>query len=152
MIFITLGIAMVMLGVAFRSIVIPLRSIFSILLTVMWVYGLTVLVYQDGLLEWTHVPGLTGAFKSQQWFIPAISFSVVCGICLDYDIFLLSKATELREQGLTALEATREALCCTGGIITAAGAIMAIAFLGLMFASMLPIKRAVFLPGLRGAL
>jgi len=110
----------------------------------MWVYGLTVLVYQDGLLEWTHVPGLTGAFKSQQWFIPAISFSVVCGICLDYDIFLLSKATELREQGLTALEATREALCCTGGIITAAGAIMAIAFLGLMFASMLPINELSF--------
>jgi uncharacterized membrane protein YdfJ with MMPL/SSD domain len=44
------------------------------------------------------------------------------------------------------VEATREALCTTGRIITAAGIIMAIAFLGLMFASMLVINElSVFL-------
>jgi len=143
---ITLGVALVMLGLAFRSIIIPLRSLASIILTLLWVYGMATLIYQHGILEWTGIPGLTGQYKAHYWFTPIIAFSVVCGICLDYDIFLLSRATELREQGLSPLEATREALCSTGGIITAAGVIMAVAFFGLMFASMLVINElSVFL-------
>jgi uncharacterized membrane protein YdfJ with MMPL/SSD domain len=143
---ITLGVALVMLGLAFRSIVIPLRSLLSIILTLLWVYGMATLIYQHGILEWTGFKGLTGQYKAHYWFAPVIAFSVVCGICLDYDIFLLSRATELREQGLSPVEATKEALCSTGGIITAAGVIMAVAFLGLMFASMLVINElSVFL-------
>lgn len=144
MIVITLGLALVMLGVSFRSIVIPVRSIASIILTLFWVYGMAVLTYQYGMFDWTTIPGLTGKYKAQQWFIPVIALSIDVGICLDYDIFLLSRATECREQGMTALEATRTALCETGGIITAAGVIMAIAFLGLMFANMLPVNQLSF--------
>lgn len=140
----TLCLALVLLGLAFRSIVIPLRSVFSICLTLLAVYGFSALTYQDGILESIGMPGLTGAFKAQNWMIPVICFSIVVGICLDYDIFLLSRATEFREGGMSPIESIRLGLCSTGGIITAAGVVMAIAFGGLLFSSMLDINNLAF--------
>lgn len=144
MIVLTLVVALSILGFAFKSLLIPLRSVMSIGLTLLWVYGLSVFVYQKGALNWTHFPGLSGKYGAQCWMIPIICFSVVVGICLDYDIFFLSRATECREEGMSAADANHEALCSTGGIIAAAGLIMAIAFGGLMFASMLPLNALSF--------
>ena len=69
---------------------------------------------------------------------------MVVGICLDYDIFLLSRVAEKREEGCDPDTAIREGLKETGGIICAAGIIMAIAFGGLMFTSMLLINLVSF--------
>jgi len=137
MIVLTLGCAMLVLGVAYRSIVVPLRSLLTMLLTLLWVYGGGVLTYQYGVLQWTGIWGLTGTFHGQYWMMPVVCFSMVVGICLDYDIFLLSRIAEKREEGMSPDEAIRQGLCETGGIISAAGLIMAIAFGGLMFTSML---------------
>jgi len=137
MIVLTLGCAMLVLGVAYRSIVVPLRSLLTMLLTLLWVYGGGVLTYQYGVLQWTGLWGLTGTFHCQYWMMPVVCFSMVVGICLDYDIFLLSRIAEKREEGMSPDEAIRQGLCETGGIISAAGLIMAIAFGGLMFTSML---------------
>lgn len=144
MVAITCVVALTLLGVAFRSLIIPVRSVLSICLTLAFVYGMSVLTYQWGMLDWMNFPGLSGEYEGTNWFIPVICFSVDVGICLDYDIFLLSRTTEFREQGMSALDANRHALCSTGGIITAAGVIMAIAFSGLMFASILPVNQLSF--------
>merc|ERR1712151_1112566 len=136
----TLVLALITLGIAFRSLFIPLRSVASIGLTLLFAYGSAVLVYQDGIGDWIGLKGLSGSFKAQHYLVPVICFSMVVGICLDYDIFLLSRSTEYREAGMESTEAIRHGLCSTGGIITAAGIIMAIAFGGLMFASMLVVN------------
>jgi uncharacterized membrane protein YdfJ with MMPL/SSD domain len=144
MLVVTMIVAMIVLGVAFKSIIIPLRSILNIGLTLGFVYGSATYVYEYGFLEWTGFYGLTGQFHGQYWMIPVICFSMVVGICLDYDIFLLSRITEKREEGLSPDEAIREGLLETGGIITAAGVIMAIAFAGMMFASMVLVNLLSF--------
>eukprot|EP00747_Dinoflagellata_sp_TGD_P010762 gnl/TRDRNA2_/TRDRNA2_120137_c3_seq1.p1 gnl/TRDRNA2_/TRDRNA2_120137_c3~~gnl/TRDRNA2_/TRDRNA2_120137_c3_seq1.p1 ORF type:complete len:649 (+),score=55.25 gnl/TRDRNA2_/TRDRNA2_120137_c3_seq1:276-1949(+) len=141
---IMLSIILLALGIVFRSVLIPIRSVLSILLTLFWVYGLAVLTYQWGILDWTGLGGLSGAFKAQPWCIPIVSFFIVVGICLDYDIFLLTRATEFRSMGMHAHEAVQHALCSTGGIITAAGVIMSIAFGGLLFSTMLQVNALAF--------
>jgi uncharacterized membrane protein YdfJ with MMPL/SSD domain len=59
-------------------------------------------------------------------------FSMITGICFDYDIFLLVRITEYRADGIDPAASVRNGLVSTGGIITAAGVIMAIAFGGLL--------------------
>lgn len=144
MIALTLSIALILLGISFKSIFVPLRSVFSICLTLLFVFGLAVRTYQGGLMDFTRVAGVSGSFDAQNWMIPVIAFSIVVGICLDYDIFLLSRTTEFRENGLEAIEAIRQGLCATGGIITAAGIVMAIAFGGLLFSSILVVNGLAF--------
>eukprot|EP00403_Amphidinium_massartii_P001835 CAMPEP_0178384576 /NCGR_PEP_ID=MMETSP0689_2-20121128/7585_1 /TAXON_ID=160604 /ORGANISM="Amphidinium massartii, Strain CS-259" /LENGTH=797 /DNA_ID=CAMNT_0020004825 /DNA_START=116 /DNA_END=2509 /DNA_ORIENTATION=+ len=140
----TLGVALLLLGIAFRSIVIPIRSVVSICLTLVWVYGTSTRVYQDGALDFLGSPGMTGVYRAQMWMLPVICFSIVVGICLDYDIFLLSRVTEFRENKASAREAIEQGLCSTGGIISAAGLIMAIAFAGLLFSSLLVVNGLAF--------
>eukprot|EP00747_Dinoflagellata_sp_TGD_P029867 gnl/TRDRNA2_/TRDRNA2_134234_c0_seq1.p1 gnl/TRDRNA2_/TRDRNA2_134234_c0~~gnl/TRDRNA2_/TRDRNA2_134234_c0_seq1.p1 ORF type:complete len:810 (+),score=72.90 gnl/TRDRNA2_/TRDRNA2_134234_c0_seq1:350-2431(+) len=141
---ITLLIVLLAVGVVFKSAFIPLRSVLSICLTLCWVYGLAVSTYQWGALDWTGLAGLSGQFKAQPWCIPIISFFIVVGICLDYDMFLLTRATEFRSMGMEAQQAMLHALCSTGGIITAAGVIMSIAFGGLLFSTMLNVNALAF--------
>jgi len=140
----TLTMVLLLLGIAFRSLLIPIRSVLSICLTLVWVYGTSTRVYQEGALDWLHVPGMDGRYDAQYWILPVICFSIVVGICLDYDIFLLSRVTEYRENKMNAREAIQLGLCNTGGIISAAGLIMAIAFAGLLFSSTLVVNGLAF--------
>lgn len=57
-------------SVAFRSIVLPIRMIFTLALTVGWVYGLSAIVYC--MASTTKVHGL-------YWVPPCIVFSVIVG-------------------------------------------------------------------------
>jgi len=140
MIVCTLSAMLVLLGVAFRSILIPLRAVLSICLTLTFVYGMAVLTYQEGMLNWTRVPGLTAEFHALPWISPVVCFSIVVGICLDYDIFLLSRITEFRAGKLNPCLAIQHGLCNTGGIISAAGVIMAVSFGGQLFSGLAPIN------------
>ena len=66
------------------------------------------------------------------WIIPVMSFSILTGLALDYDILLLSRVVEYRRVGWSDRAAVCLAVERTGGIITAAGLIMAVAFAGLL--------------------
>lgn len=59
-------------------------------------------------------------------------FSIVVGLGLDYDVFLICRVQEYRLLGLSTKDAVAYGLAQTGPIITAAGAIMALAFGGLL--------------------
>merc|ERR1719454_731784 len=48
----TLAVAGLFLAITFRSIVIPLRAIVSNLLSLGITYGVSIMVYQDGALNW----------------------------------------------------------------------------------------------------
>ena len=52
---------------------------------------------------------------------PVLTFSMIIGVALDYDIFLLTRILELRRTGLTEVGAVVSGLTKTGHIITAAG-------------------------------
>jgi uncharacterized membrane protein YdfJ with MMPL/SSD domain len=65
-------------------------------------------------------PAVSGLY----WLTPVMSFSILVGLGLDYDIFLYSRIYEYRLEGYSDRAAIAHGVYKTGGIITAAGIIM----------------------------
>ena len=59
---------------SFRSVLVPLRAVLSISLTVCWVYGILVFIYQEGGLEWMGVSCWMRTPSGICWFAPDRSF------------------------------------------------------------------------------
>lgn len=117
----------VLLGVMFRSLVIPLKSIVMNSLTVGAAYGVITLIFQKGFLaSFLGVPQDVGVIDSS---LPLILFAVIFGLSMDYEIFLLSRVQEGHLAGLETRSAVRAALERTASVITSAALIMVIVFL-----------------------
>jgi RND superfamily putative drug exporter len=116
----------ILLGVAFKSLVIPLKSILLNTLTVGAAYGLLTLVFQEGfLIRLTGLPGGLGMVESTT---PILVFAVIFGLSMDYEVFLVSRIYEGHRRGMTDREAVVYALATTGGVITSAALIMGVVF------------------------
>jgi putative drug exporter of the RND superfamily len=114
------------LAVAFRSLVIPLKSILMNGLTVASSYGIITMVFQNGLFAGPlGVPTDVGVIESS---LPLVIFAVTFGLSMDYEVFLLSRVQEGHLKGLDTREAVRVALQSTAGVITSAALIMIIVF------------------------
>jgi RND superfamily putative drug exporter len=115
------AILLIMVGIAFKSVLIPLRSVLTIGLSVAWAYGITVLYFQQTLHDRLY------------WLGPIMTFSIVTGLGLDYDIFLIAKVYEYMEKGFSTSAAITKGMYRTGNIITGAGIIMGVSFIGQLF-------------------
>lgn len=135
MIGITTAVVFVLMGAFFRSFFLPLRSIVSIGLTLGFTFGLGVLVYQGGALDWTALRAVSSIGGEFCWLVPIMSFSLIVGLALDYDVFLVSRILEFRLAGYEHKTSIAAAVDATGGVITAAGVIMAFSFGSLLFSS-----------------
>jgi uncharacterized membrane protein YdfJ with MMPL/SSD domain len=125
----TLAVVFVLLGCVFRSIIPPLRSVVSITFTLAVSFGLAVLVYQDGIWDSWHIRSLTAVDPEISWLVPIMSFSIIVGLALDYDVFLVTRILEFRFlEGYGHESSIAAGLDSTGGIITSAGCIMALSF------------------------
>jgi len=122
MVSVTLCCVFLITALFFRSIVTPLRSVISITMTLACVYGLVELVYQNKL-------------KTISWMTVPMSFSIIVGLGLDYDIFLINRILEYRIAGYDHHSSIIAGLYQTGSIITAAGLVMAVSFGGLIFSA-----------------
>jgi RND superfamily putative drug exporter len=115
-----------LLVVSFRSVLLPLKAILLNLLSVLASYGFLVYVFQDGLgARWI---GLVppGGLNS---FIVLVLFTVLFGLSMDYEVFLLSRVqTEYMKTGDNVRAVTR-ALEGTAGTITSAAVIMVSIFI-----------------------
>ncbi|PYE54181.1 MMPL family transporter [Deinococcus yavapaiensis] len=121
-----LGLTFVLLAVAFRSLLIPVKSILMNLLTVGAAYGVVTLIVQEGFLAGPlGIPSDVGVLDSS---LPLILFAVLFGLSMDYEIFLLSRVQEEHLRGLPNDEAVVQAVGRTGRIITSAALIMFIVF------------------------
>mmetsp|Transcript_37644 Transcript_37644/g.61267 ORF Transcript_37644/g.61267 Transcript_37644/m.61267 type:complete len:1013 (-) Transcript_37644:1174-4212(-) len=121
-----------LVGLAYKSVLIPIRAIFTICATLILVYGLGVLTYEHGILEWTHFHGFINPQKgSLSWLVPAMIAPIALGLSLDYDIFLLQRIVEYREVGFKTYDSILCGIAQTGGVITAAGIVMTLSFGGL---------------------
>jgi len=144
MIVATLLCAGVVMGITFKSVVIPVRAVLSNILTLGFTYGIAVMVYQFGILDWMHWQAVDSELKALPWIIPVITFFVLTGLSLDYDIFLTVRITELRSEGLSPTEAIQQGLVSTAGIISSAGVIMMFTF-GVMIISSLLVNNVMSL-------
>jgi putative drug exporter of the RND superfamily len=116
----------IILAVAFRSLVIPLKSILMNGLTVASSYGIITMVFQNGLFaNLFAVPTDVGVIESS---LPLVIFAITFGLSMDYEVFLLSRIQEGHLAGLSTREAVRLALQSTAGVITSAALIMIIVF------------------------
>ena len=119
-----LGLSFVLLLIAFRSIVIPIKAILLNLLSTGASYGLLVLVFQEGWFA--DVLGFkTGVIES---FVPVFIFTVLFGLSMDYHVFILTRIKEARDRGVASNEAVAQGIAITSGTITSAAAIMVVVF------------------------
>ena len=122
-----LGLSFILLTVAFRSIVIPLKSIILNLLSVAAAYGLLVLVFQKG---WgADILGFQQTPIIDAW-IPLFLFSVLFGLSMDYHVFLLSRIREQYDITHDNAGSVAYGLRSTAGLITGAALIMFAVFSG----------------------
>ncbi len=106
------------------SVVLPVKALIMNVLTLSAVFGILVLVFQDGRLE-----GLLG-YTSQgaiEQTMPLLLFAVAFGLSTDYGVFLLSRIKEARDNGASDSEAVAIGLERTGRIVTAAALLFAVA-------------------------
>jgi RND superfamily putative drug exporter len=119
-----LALSFVLLLVAFRSIVIPIKAILLNLLSTGAAFGLLVLVFQDG---WLHeqLGFKPGPIES---FIPVFIFTILFGLSMDYHVFILTRIKEARDHGLSSNDAVARGIAITSGTVTSAAAIMVVVF------------------------
>jgi hypothetical protein len=68
------------MGLAFKSIVIPLSSLFTIATTLSLVYGLGVLTYEHDMLKFLGFAGFISPVEGElSWLVPAMCLAVIVG-------------------------------------------------------------------------
>jgi putative drug exporter of the RND superfamily len=122
-----LGLSFILLMIVFRSIVVAFTSILMNLLSVGAAYGLLVWVFQEGHL--TNLFGFTQVEAIEAW-LPLFLFSVLFGLSMDYQVFLLSRIREHYDRSQNNAESVAVGLQRTGRIITGAALIMCSVFFG----------------------
>ena len=109
----------------FRSLVIPLKAAVMNLLSIGAAYGVMVAVFQWGWLGGLFAIGKTSPIDP---WIPLVMFTILFGLSMDYEVFLLSRIAERwRESGDNSLSVA-DGLARTARVITAAAAIMVFVF------------------------
>jgi len=118
-----------LLMIVFRSVLVPLKAIVMNLLSIGAAFGLIVMVFQWG---WgASIIGVDGSGPIISFF-PIFLFSIVFGLSMDYEVFLMSRIHEEWEHKHDASLAVTRGLALTGRVITAAAAIMVTVFASFM--------------------
>jgi len=127
------AIVVVFMLIAFRSISVALKTMASIVASLMFVCGSMVLIYERGTLDWLDVDMFKGD-GGICWLPPIIALGLLVGLSLDYHVFLMTRIVEFRQMGLSDVESVLCGLAKTGHLITTAGIIMTVGFMALLFA------------------
>ena len=136
-----LGLSFVLLAVAFRSIVVPLKAIALNLLSVGATYGLLVLVFQKGV--GADLLGFQQVDIIEAW-VPLFLFSLLFGLSMDYHVFLLSRIRERFRQTGDNTEAVAFGVSSTARIITGAAFIIVAVFVGFAAGDMVMFQQMGF--------
>jgi RND superfamily putative drug exporter len=131
---------LLLLFVAFRSYLLPLKAVAANILAIAAGYGVVVAVFQFG---WLHsLVGLERPFSSIALEIPLMIFCLSFGLSMDYELFLLFR---IRREYLVHADNDRATVAGLAGVapvITGAGLIMAAVF-GAFAAADLPVLKMI---------
>jgi RND superfamily putative drug exporter len=122
--------ALVLLTIAFRSLVVPITAALGFLLSVAAALGVVVWVFQDGHLD--SVIGVAGAAPIVS-FVPVLLIGVLFGLSMDYEVFLVSRMRESYDRDGDAAEAVAAGIEHSGRVVSAAALIMGSVFAGFVF-------------------
>ncbi|UXA14439.1 MMPL family transporter [Mycobacterium sp. SMC-8] len=120
---VVVGLAFLLLTVAFRAAMVPLTSIIGFLLSVFAALGVQVAVFQ-----WGWGAGLLGITPGETIsFLPIVVLAIIFGLSSDYEVFVVSR---IKEELAThsgpdaALAAVRTGVGLSARVVTAAALIM----------------------------
>lgn len=133
--------AVLLLMLAFRSILIPLKAVLGFLLTIGTSMGLTVWVFQEGHLADAFSITTAAPIVS---FVPIILIGVLFGLAMDYEVFLVSRMREEFHHTGDATKAVLGGLSGSGRVVCAAALIMTAVFGGFLLAEDVVIKSIAF--------
>ena len=136
-----LGLSFLLLMVVFRSVLLPALGLALNLLSAGAAYGLLVWVFQQG-----HGAGLLGFQRVEtiEPWLPLFLFSVLFGLSMDYQVFLLSRIQERYGHAGDNRDAVAFGLRTTGGIITGAALIMVAVFAGFAAGRLIDLQQVGF--------
>jgi putative drug exporter of the RND superfamily len=137
-----------LLMAVFRSVAIPVKAVVVNLLSVAASYGVIVAVFQWGWLGGFFGIGDTGPIDP---WIPLMMFTILFGLSMDYEVFLLSRIREEWRRSGDNSTAVADGLAKTARVITAAAAIMIFVFGSFIFGDPLHVLK-VFGLGLASAI
>jgi RND superfamily putative drug exporter len=125
MIAVVVLLSLVVLLLAFRSAVIPLKAAVMNLLSVAAAYGVVTAVFQEG---WgSSAVGLPHSIPIVS-FAPLLMFAILFGLSMDYEVFLVTQMQEHYLESGDAKEAVVDGLAATGRVITSAALVMVCVF------------------------
>lgn len=123
----------IILMIAFRSILIPLKAILMNIVGLSATFGILVYIFQYG--HFGLHPGTIALI------IPILVFSLVFGLSMDYEVFLISRMQEEYAKTLDNDHSTVEGLATTSKIITSAALIMIVLTGAFAFTDVMPVKQ-----------
>jgi RND superfamily putative drug exporter len=121
----------------FRSVLVAIKAGIMNLLSIGAAYGVIVAVFQWGWLSDVIGIGRPGPIE---FWVPMMLFTVLFGLSMDYEVFLLSR---VREEYLVSGDnatAVADGLASTARVITAAAAIMIAVFLSFVLGDLRVLK------------
>lgn len=121
------------LMIAFQSLLIPIKAIIMNILSLSATFGIVVWIFQEGHLGIDPV--------SITLMLPVFVFSLVFGLSMDYEVFLISRIHEIYLETKDNHRATLVGLISTSKIITSAAAIMIVVTGAFAFTGVTPVKQ-----------
>ena len=125
MIAVVVGLSFVVLMLAFRSLLVPLKAAVMNLLSVAAAYGIVTFIFQEG--NGASLIGLEGPTPIVS-FVPLMMFAILFGLSMDYEVFLLSQIQDHYKEERLPTKAVIDGLASTGRVITSAALIMVCVF------------------------
>jgi uncharacterized membrane protein YdfJ with MMPL/SSD domain len=119
------------------SVILPLVTLASNLLTALAAFGILVLVFQDGRFEDLLGYSSQAALDSS---VPILLFALIFGLSTDYGVFLLQRIAEERRRGASDETAISVGVLRTRRLITAAALLFAVAMGAFAWSDLIFIK------------
>lgn len=133
--------ALLLLTLAFRSLLVPLKAVLGFLLSVAASLGAVVWVFQDGHLAGAFSVAASAPIVS---FVPVLLIGVLFGLAMDYEVFLVSRMAESYRHTADPGGAVVTGVQRSGRVVAAAALIMASVFGGFVFTGDPIIKSIAF--------
>jgi RND superfamily putative drug exporter len=118
------SISLILLVVAFRSVLVPIKATLGYLLSVAVMFGALVAVFQWGWLDIANAPGPIVSF------LPLIALGILFGLAMDYEFFLVSSIKNEHRTEANAAKSIVRGIDMSGKVVTAAALIMVAVFSG----------------------
>jgi RND superfamily putative drug exporter len=120
-----LALSFVLLMLAFRSVLVPLKAVVMNVFSILAAFGVVTYVFQH---EWTaKLVGLDTTIPVVS-YVPLLMFAILFGLSMDYEVFLMTHVRERWRVSSDPHDAVVHGLATTARVITSAALIMVSVF------------------------